>query len=53
VVRGTVPDHAVVGGVPAKVIKEYVAGAGWLRPVDALAGDAAPAASASVSLDVG
>jgi acetyltransferase-like isoleucine patch superfamily enzyme len=53
VVRGTVPDYAVVGGVPAKVIKEYVAGAGWLRPVDGLAGDAAPAASASLSLDVG
>jgi serine acetyltransferase len=33
VVRGTVPDYAVVGGVPAKVLKEYVAGAGWLTPV--------------------
>jgi serine acetyltransferase len=33
VVRGTVPDYAVVGGVPAKVLKEYVAGAGWLSPV--------------------
>jgi acetyltransferase-like isoleucine patch superfamily enzyme len=32
VVRGTVPDYAVVGGVPAKVIKEYVAGVGWLAP---------------------
>jgi acetyltransferase-like isoleucine patch superfamily enzyme len=59
VVRGTVPDYAVVGGIPAKVIKEYVAGTGWLRPVDALAedalpaDDAVPAASASLSLDVG
>jgi acetyltransferase-like isoleucine patch superfamily enzyme len=35
VVRGAVPDHAVVGGVPAKVIKEYVAGVGWLSPVAA------------------
>ncbi|MGH3302543.1 MAG: acyltransferase [Streptosporangiaceae bacterium] len=33
VVRGTVPDYAVVGGVPARVLKEYVAGAGWLSPV--------------------
>ncbi len=32
VVRGTVPDHAVVGGVPARVIKEYVPGAGWSVP---------------------
>jgi acetyltransferase-like isoleucine patch superfamily enzyme len=32
VVRGKVPDHAVVGGVPAKVIREYVAGAGWSAP---------------------
>jgi serine acetyltransferase len=59
VVRGTVPDYAVVGGIPAKVIKEYVAGTGWLRPVDALAedplpaDDAVPAASASLSLDAG
>jgi acetyltransferase-like isoleucine patch superfamily enzyme len=32
VVRGKVPDYAVVGGVPAKVIREYVAGAGWTAP---------------------
>ena len=32
VVRGTVPDHAVVGGVPAKVIREYVPGSGWAAP---------------------
>jgi serine acetyltransferase len=36
VVRGSVPDYAVVAGVPAKVIKEYVAGAGWLSPVAVL-----------------
>jgi serine acetyltransferase len=35
VVRGAVPDYSVVGGVPAKVIREYVAGAGWLSPVAA------------------
>jgi serine acetyltransferase len=33
VVRGKVPDYAVVGGVPAKVIREYVAGEGWTAPV--------------------
>jgi serine acetyltransferase len=32
VVRGKVPDHAVVGGVPAKVLREYVAGTGWCAP---------------------
>jgi acetyltransferase-like isoleucine patch superfamily enzyme len=32
VVRGAVPDYAVVGGVPARVIREYVAGAGWAAP---------------------
>lgn len=33
VVRGVVPDHCVVAGVPAKVVREYVAGNGWSRPV--------------------
>jgi acetyltransferase-like isoleucine patch superfamily enzyme len=33
VVRGKVPDYAVVGGVPAKVLREYVAGTGWVAPV--------------------
>ncbi len=32
VVRGKVPDYAVVGGVPAKVIREYVPGTGWTAP---------------------
>jgi acetyltransferase-like isoleucine patch superfamily enzyme len=32
VVRGKVPDYAVVGGVPAKVIREYVPGTGWASP---------------------
>ncbi|HEY2506991.1 MAG TPA: acyltransferase [Streptosporangiaceae bacterium] len=32
VVRGKVCDHTVVGGVPAKVIREYVAGSGWAAP---------------------
>ncbi|HEY3735482.1 MAG TPA: acyltransferase [Streptosporangiaceae bacterium] len=32
VVRGHVPDHCVVAGVPAKIVREYVAGGGWSRP---------------------
>jgi len=32
VVRGRVPDHAVVGGVPAKVLREYLPGSGWVAP---------------------
>jgi carbonic anhydrase/acetyltransferase-like protein (isoleucine patch superfamily) len=32
VVRGQVPDRCVVAGVPAKVVREYVAGSGWDRP---------------------
>lgn len=35
VVRGQVPDHCVVAGVPAKVVREYVAGNGWSRPLPA------------------
>ncbi len=34
VVRGTVPDRCVVAGVPARIVREYVAGAGWSRPAD-------------------
>ena len=30
VVRGQVPDRCVVAGVPAKIIRAYVAGDGWL-----------------------
>lgn len=33
VVRGAVPDYAVVAGVPAKMIKGYVPGSGWLSTV--------------------
>jgi carbonic anhydrase/acetyltransferase-like protein (isoleucine patch superfamily) len=31
VVRGTIEDHAVIGGVPARVIRRYVPGTGWER----------------------
>jgi acetyltransferase-like isoleucine patch superfamily enzyme len=30
VVRGVIPDHSVVAGVPARVVRSYVPGAGWL-----------------------
>ncbi|GAB2447679.1 hypothetical protein GCM10027062_31700 [Nocardioides hungaricus] len=39
VVRGDVPDHSIVGGAPAKVLRRYEPGVGWvgtegdLRPV--------------------
>ncbi|TNM39805.1 acyltransferase [Nocardioides albidus] len=33
VVRGDVPDHAVVGGVPAKLIRRRDAAGGWARVV--------------------
>lgn len=36
VVRGRVPDRCVVAGVPAKVVREYVAGDGWPRPTPVL-----------------
>ena len=32
VVRGQIPDRCVVAGVPARVVREYSAGAGWARP---------------------
>jgi acetyltransferase-like isoleucine patch superfamily enzyme len=33
VVRGTVPDHCVVAGVPARVVRQYAPGDGWTRSV--------------------
>lgn len=32
VVRGVVPDHTVVGGVPARVIRRLEPGIGWVTP---------------------
>ncbi len=32
VVRGVIPDRCVVAGVPARVVREYVAGDGWSPP---------------------
>jgi acetyltransferase-like isoleucine patch superfamily enzyme len=34
VVRGEIPDHCVVAGVPAKIIRRYVAGQGWIAADD-------------------
>jgi len=33
VVRGVIPDRCVVAGVPAKIVREYVAGSGWKPPM--------------------
>lgn len=30
VVRGTFPDHSVLAGVPARIIRRYVPGSGWV-----------------------
>jgi serine acetyltransferase len=32
VVRGTVPDHCVVAGVPARIIKRYTGDGEWVNP---------------------
>jgi acetyltransferase-like isoleucine patch superfamily enzyme len=32
VVRGTFPDHCVIAGVPARVIKRYTSETGWASP---------------------
>jgi acetyltransferase-like isoleucine patch superfamily enzyme len=45
VVRGTVPDHAVVGGAPARVLRSYEPGLGWVSA----SGDLRPVAPASYS----
>jgi len=31
VVRGVFPDHCVIAGVPARVVRRYVPGSGWVR----------------------
>ncbi len=34
VVRGTIPDRCVVGGVPARIIRRWVEGEGWVDEKD-------------------
>ena len=31
VVRGTFPDHCVIAGVPARIVRRYVPGSGWIE----------------------
>jgi len=31
VVSGDFPDHCVIGGVPARILKRYIEGQGWVR----------------------
>ena len=33
VVRGTIPDHSVIAGAPAVVVRRHVDGEGWVPPV--------------------
>jgi acetyltransferase-like isoleucine patch superfamily enzyme len=33
VVRGTIPDYSVVAGSPARVVRRYVDGEGWVPPL--------------------
>ena len=40
VVRGPVPDRCVVAGVPARVVRQYAPGDGWIPPIPSLAAPA-------------
>jgi hypothetical protein len=44
VVTGDLPDYTVAVGNPARVIRRYVAGEGWVRVDDTDGVDAHPAA---------
>ncbi len=46
VVRGEVEDHAVVGGAPARVLRRYADGVGWVTP----GGDVRPVLPGRASL---
>jgi len=47
VVRGSFPDHCVIAGVPAKVVRRYVPGSGWVG------GDSATPTAATSGTDNG
>ena len=49
VVRGTVEDHAVVGGSPARVLRRFEPGLGWVSP----SGDLRPVLDAVADLRAG
>jgi carbonic anhydrase/acetyltransferase-like protein (isoleucine patch superfamily) len=51
VVRGNVPDRCVAAGVPARVVRAYVPGDGWVPPV--LAGSPPRPASAGAAAERG
>jgi acetyltransferase-like isoleucine patch superfamily enzyme len=42
VVRGTIPDHCVIAGTPARVVRGYRPETGWSRPPPDLSGLAPP-----------
>lgn len=39
VVRGTIPDHCVVAGAPARIVRRHVMGEGWVPPLEAPSSD--------------
>jgi acetyltransferase-like isoleucine patch superfamily enzyme len=39
VVRGDVPDHSVVAGVPARIVRSYTGAAGWNPPLRLVGGE--------------
>ncbi len=47
VVRGLIPDHCVVAGVPARVVRSYVPGEGWVLSPRAVAESVAELADAA------
>jgi len=51
VVRGKVPDRCVVAGVPARVVREHVSGAGWIRAPGGTSGPAEPDAAGPAEPD--
>lgn len=50
VVRGAFPDHCVIAGVPARIVRRYLPGSGW---VDGPAGKGAPNPPAAVPSGTG
>jgi serine acetyltransferase len=58
VVRGNFPDHCVIAGVPARVVRRYVPGSGWVDgppaegsvPTATTSSGAAPEATSGTSL---